>query len=119
MSSHRRRVKHFSRDFNARKALIAGGVVSLIEVGRIKTTLERAKEIRRQAEKLVTLGKKGNVNSLRLISARLMGNVDQSKKIINEIAPKFKNRNGGYTRIIKMGIRVGDKAPMALLEFVE
>lgn len=119
MSSHRRRVKRFSRDFNARKALITGGVCSLIEHGRIKTTLERAKEIRRHAEKLVTLGKKQNLSSLRLVISRLSGQVESSQKLVNEISKKFINRPGGYTRITKIGPRAGDKSPMAVLEFVE
>lgn len=119
MSSHRRRVKRFSRDFNSRKALITGGVGSLIEHGRIKTTVERAKEIRRHAEKLVTLGKKQDLSSFRLILARLSGNVDQTQKLVTEISKKFITRPGGYTRITKIGPRPGDKAPMAVLEFVE
>jgi large subunit ribosomal protein L17 len=119
MSSHRRRVKRFSRDFNARKALINGGVISLVEHGRIKTTVERAKEIRRHAERLVTLGKKQNLASFRLIAARLGGNTDQARKICTELSKKFLSRPGGYTRITKIGPRVGDKAPMAVLEFVE
>lgn len=119
MSSHRRRVKRFSRDFNARKALINGGVGSLVEHGRIKTTVERAKEIRRHAERLVTIGKKQDLASFRLILSRLSGNVEQAKKIVKEISIKFATRPGGYTRITKIGSRAGDKAPMAVIEFVE
>lgn len=119
MSSHRRRVKRFSRDFNARKALVTGAVGSLIEHGRIKTTVERAKEIRRHAEKLVTLGKKQDLASFRLVVARLSGNVGQAQKLVQDISKKFIARPGGYTRITKIGPRAGDKAPMAVLEFVD
>jgi len=119
MSSHRRRVKRFSRDFNSRKALVTGSIGALIEHGRIKTTVDRAKEIRRHTEKLVTLGKKQDLASFRLLVARLTGNVDQAQKLFKEISPRFATRPGGYTRITKIGPRAGDKAPMAVLEFVE
>jgi large subunit ribosomal protein L17 len=119
MSSHRRRAKRFSRDFNARKALITGAAGSLIEHGKIRTTVERAKEIRRYTEKLVTLGKKQDLASFRLLVARLSGNVDQARKLFKEISTKFIARPGGYTRITKIGPRAGDKAPMAVLEFIE
>jgi large subunit ribosomal protein L17 len=119
MASHRRRVKRFSRDYNARKALITGGAGSLIEHGRIKTTLDRAKEIRRYVEKLVTLGKKQDLASFRLLVSRLSGNVHQAQKLFKDISTKFATRSGGYTRITKIGPRAGDKAPMAVLEFVE
>lgn len=119
MSSHRRRVKRFSRDFNARKALINGGIVSLVEHGRIKTTVDRAKEIRRHAERLVTIGKKQDLASFRLILSRLSGNLPQAQKIVKELSVKFATRPGGYTRITKIGSRPGDKAPMAVIEFVD
>lgn len=119
MSSHRRRVKRFSRDFNARKALITGSIISLVEHGRIKTTVDRAKEIRRHAERLVTIGKKQDLASFRLILSRLSGNVEQAHKVVREISTKFASRPGGYTRITKIGSRPGDKAPMAVLEFLD
>ena len=75
-------------------------------------------EVRRQIEKAITLGKKNNLNSTRVLAARLADS-DSALKVVNDIAVRFKDRNGGYTRIIKVGIRPGDSAEMALLEFVD
>ncbi len=118
MSSHRRRIKHFSRASGPRKALIRGLVISLIEHGRIKTTVEKAKEIRRHAEKVVTLGKDAGTATRRLLLSRYP-NPKAIDAIINDISPRFKARPGGYTRIIKIGRRPGDTAEMAFLEFVD
>ncbi len=118
MASHRRLVKHFGRKFKARKALLRGLMKSLVEHGRIKTTLLKAKETRRQIEKAITLGKKANLNSTRVLSARLADS-DAAVKIVKDISVRMKDRPGGYTRIIKVGIRPGDKAEMAFLEFVD
>lgn len=118
MSSHRRLVKHFSRKSGPRKALIRGLMVSLVEHGRIKTTVAKAKELRRHIERVITLGKKDNLNSIRLISARL-ANPDAAVDLVKSIAPRFKDRAGGYTRVIKIGRRPGDSAEMAFLEFVD
>lgn len=118
MSSHRRLVKHFSRKSGPRKALLRGLMVSLVEHGRIKTTVARAKEVRRHIERVVTLGKKGDLNSLRLIIARL-ANKDMAMNLVKDISPRFKDRSGGYTRVIKIGRRPGDTAEMAFLEFVD
>lgn len=118
MSSHRRLVKHFSRKSGPRKALLRGLMVSLVEHGRIKTTVARAKEVRRHIEKAVTLGKKGDLNSLRLLIARL-ANKDMATELVKNISPRFKDRAGGYTRVIKIGRRPGDTAEMAFLEFVD
>ena len=118
MASHRRLVKHFSRKSGPRKALIRGLMNSLVEHGRIKTTVARAKEVRRHIEKAVTLGKKGDLNAIRLLVARL-ANKDLALSLVKEISPRFKDRNGGYTRVIKIGRRPGDTAEMAFLEFVD
>ena len=118
MSSHRRLVKHFSRKSGPRKALIRGLMHSLVEHGRIKTTVARAKEVRRHIERVVTLGRKGDLNSLRLIIARLASK-DMALEMVKNIAPRFKDRPGGYTRVIKIGRRPGDTAEMAFLEFVD
>ncbi len=118
MASHRRLVKHFGRKFKARKALLRGLMKSLVEHGRIKTTLLKAKETRRQIEKAITLGKKANLNATRVLSARLADS-DAALALVKDIAPRFKERPGGYTRIIKIGARPGDKAEMAFLEFVD
>ena len=114
MSSHRRLVKHFSRKSGPRKALIRGLMVSLVEHGRIKTTVARAKELRRHIERVVTLGKKGDLNSIRLVISRL-ANQDLGLDLVKNIAPRFKDRDGGYTRVIKIGRRPGDTAEMAVL----
>lgn len=118
MSSHRRLVKHFSRKSGPRKALLRGLMNSLVEHGRIKTTVARAKEVRRHIEKAVTLGKKGDLNSIRLLVARL-ANKDLALDLVKNISPRFKDRDGGYTRVIKIGRRPGDTAEMAFLEFVD
>lgn len=118
MASHRRLVKHFSRKSGPRKALIRGLMNSLVEHGRIKTTVTRAKEVRRHIEKAVTLGKKDNLNSIRLLISRLASQ-DAALAIVKTIAPRFKERDGGYTRVVKIGRRPGDTAEMAFLEFVD
>lgn len=118
MASHRRRVKHFSRKSGPRKALLRGLVVSLVEHGRIKTTLDRAKEVRRHVEKAITVGKKGDLSSTRLLMSRYP-NKDAVSSIVKDLSVRFKARPGGYTRIIKLGTRPGDKAEMAYLEFVD
>ena len=118
MASHRRLVKHFSRKSGPRKALLRGLMVSLVEHGRIKTTVTRAKEVRRHIEKAVTLGKKGDLNSIRLLIARL-ANKDMALDLVKNISPRFKDRSGGYTRVVKIGRRPGDTAEMAFLEFVD
>jgi len=118
MSSHRRRVKHFGRKFKARKALFRGLVSSLVEHGRITTTVDKAKELRRYVEKAITLGKKGDLATRRLLLARYPNNGVVST-IIDDLAVRFKVRPGGYTRIIKIGPRPGDMAEMAFVEFVD
>lgn len=112
-------VKHgFGRKTQARAALFKGLVASLIEHGRIRTTLAKAKEIRKHAERAVTLGKKGDLAARRLLIARI-GNAAVVDKLITDVSKRFASRPGGYTRIIKAGLRPGDMAPMALLEFVD
>lgn len=116
---HRRRTKYFSRKFNARKALWRGLIVSLVEHGRIKTTVDKAKELRRHVEKAITLGKKSDgVATRRLLLSRIP-NEGTVEKILSDISPRFKSRDGGYTRIIKIGRRPGDTAEMAFIEFVD
>jgi len=118
MASHRRRTRTFSRASKPRRALLRGLVISLIEHGRIKTTVERAKETRRDVEKAITLGKKGDLGATRLLMSRFP-NKDAVKSIVSDLAVRFKNRPGGYTRIIKIGRRPGDTAEMAFIEFVD
>ena len=118
MSSHRRRTKYFARDFNGRKALIRGLIISLVEHGRISTTVDRAKEARRHAEKAITVGKKGDMATYRLLLSRIP-HKPTIDTIIKDLSVRFKERPGGYTRIIKIGRRPGDTAEMAFLEFVD
>ena len=93
-------------------------LASLVEHERIRTTLEKAKELRPLAEKVVTRGKKDSLHSRRLV-ARLLPDRRHVTKLFDEIAPRFADRHGGYTRIVKLGPRKGDGAEMAFLEFVE
>lgn len=118
MSSHRRRVRRFSRKNTAKTALIRGLVQSVVEHGRIKTTVEKAKETRRHVEKAVTLAKKGDLATRRLLLSRYP-HKDTVSKLMGELTQRFTNRPGGYTRVIKIGVRPGDKAEMAFLEFVD
>jgi large subunit ribosomal protein L17 len=118
MSSHRRATKYFSRKFNARKALLRGLIVSLVEHGRIKTTVDKAKELRRHVEKAITVGKKGDLATRRLLMSRVP-NETTVNTIVTDLSKRFADRPGGYTRIIKIGRRPGDTAEMAFIEFVD
>lgn len=115
---HRKYTFKIGRTSAHRRSLLANAVCSLIEHGRISTTLVKAKEIRRVADKMVTQAKKGTLHARRLVIADLH-QVDKVGKLFSEIAPKYKTRQGGYTRIIKLGPRIGDAAEMCLIEFVE
>src|SRR3954467_4846192 len=102
-----------------RDALIANQTVSLIEHSRIKTTLAKAKAVRPFAEKMVTLGKKNTLHSRRIALGYLMHNEGAVKRLFGEVAPRCADRKGGYTRIVKLGQRYSDAAPMAFLEWVD
>ena len=101
-----------------RNAMLRGMVTYLLENGSIETTLTRAKEVRSVAEKMITLGKKNTLASYRQALAYITKE-DVAKKLFVEIAPKYENRNGGYTRIYKLGPRRGDAAEMAIITLVE
>jgi len=101
-----------------RKALLRNLVTSFLETGRIETTLTRAKETRSLAEKMITLGKTNTLHSRRQ-ALEFITKEDVVTKLFAEIAPKYAERNGGYTRIIQTGPRRGDAAPMAILELVD
>lgn len=100
-----------------RMALLRNLVTSFLETGRVETTLTRAKEASRLAEKMVTLGKTNTLHSRRQ-ALEFITKEDVVTKLFSEIAPKYADRNGGYTRIIQTGPRRGDAAPMAILELV-
>jgi large subunit ribosomal protein L17 len=115
---HQTKTVKLGRTAEHRKALLANQVCSLIEHQRIKTTLAKAKAVRPLAEKMVTLGKKGSLHARRTALATLRQK-DAVKKLFDEIAPRTVDRNGGYTRIIKLGQRKSDSAPVAFIEWVD
>jgi large subunit ribosomal protein L17 len=94
-------------------------VCSLIEHEQIKTTLPKAKDLRPLVERMITQGKKGSLHARRLALARLLGSQPLVQKLMGPLAERFKDRSGGYTRIVKTGNRYGDNAPMAVIEFVD
>jgi len=114
---HHSKIRKLGRTRNVRNALIRSLAEALIRNGKIKTTEAKAKELRPFIEKLVTKAKKGDLASIRLVTAKLAG-TGRANKLISEIAPKFKDRNGGYTRVIKLPARGGDGSAMAIIEFV-
>jgi large subunit ribosomal protein L17 len=115
---HLKRTAKLGRTSEHRNAMLANLVCSLIEHKRVTTTLAKAKAARSVAEKMVTLGKKGTLHHRRLAAARLHQEA-AAKTLFKEIAPAFKDRRSGYTRIIKLENRVGDAAPRAILEWVD
>jgi large subunit ribosomal protein L17 len=115
---HLKRTAKLGRTGEHRNAMLANLVCSLIKHKRVTTTLAKAKAARSVAEKLVTLGKKDTVHARRLVAARLHQE-DATKILFSEIAPAQKDRNGGYTRIVKMHQRQGDASQLAILEWVD
>lgn len=115
---HAVRGRKLGRTTSHRLALLRNQLASLVEHGRIKTTLAKAKELRPVAEKVITQGKHGTVQSLRRVR-RWLPDRTLVQKVSQEIAPRFAERNGGYLRIVKLGPRPGDGAEQALLEFVD
>src|SRR5215468_592031 len=115
---HGRVHRKLNRTAEHRRAMFANMCASLIKHEQIVTTLPKAKELRPIVEKLVTLGKKGGLALRRQAIAELR-DVDMAKKLFDVLAPRYKDRHGGYTRIIKAGFRYGDNAAMAVIEFVD
>jgi large subunit ribosomal protein L17 len=112
------------RSSDQRKALLRDLVTDLILNGQIETTLAKAKELKKLADRMVTLGKTDTLHSRRQAASFIRFEKDEEgkyavQKLFTEIAPKFANRNGGYTRVIKTGFRRGDAAPMAIISWVE
>ena len=101
-----------------RRAMLRQQVTDFLDNGKMETTITRAKEIKPLAEKMITLGKKGDLHRRRLAVARLRDK-DAVKLLFDEIAPSYAGRNGGYTRIYKLGTRIGDGAEMCILQLVE
>ena len=115
---HRRAGRKLGRDASHRKALYANLTASLIEHGRIKTTVAKAKEVRPVAEEMITLGRRGDIASRRRALAFLRSQ-DVVHKLFSDVGPRFADRAGGYARIVKIGQRQGDAAEMAYLELVD
>ena len=114
---HQRVMKKFGRSMEHRKALMKSLVTNLILVESIKTTLPKAKQARKDAEKMVTLARKGTLGARRLAASRLQ-QPKAVQKLFDKIVPAMEGRKGGYTRILKLGARKGDAAPMCLLQWV-
>jgi large subunit ribosomal protein L17 len=115
---HRKSGRQLNRNSSHRKAMFRNMACSLIEHEVIKTTVPKAKELKRVAEPLITLAKSDSVANRRLAFAR-MGSKNAVGKLFSEIGPRYQERPGGYTRILKCGFRAGDSAPMAFIELVD
>jgi large subunit ribosomal protein L17 len=115
---HGKRTIKLGRKSEHRNAMLANLVASLVLHGRVRTTLEKAKAARRLADRVITFGKKGTLHHRRLALAALRQK-DVVAKLFKDVAPQYQGRSGGYTRIVKLNQRIGDSAPLALLEWVE
>tara|TARA_Y200000002_G_C22466509_1_gene572681 strand:+ start:204 stop:641 length:438 start_codon:yes stop_codon:yes gene_type:complete len=115
---HKLGYKKLNRTSEHRKALIKNMLNSLIKYEQIKTTLPKAKVLKPQAEKIITLGKKVSLHNTKTLFTKLQDS-KSTNKVIKKLSKRYDKRNGGYTRIIKAGFRYGDNAPMAILEFVD
>jgi len=115
---HRKQGRKLNRTASHRKAMFANMSVALIEHEQIVTTLPKAKELRSVVDKLITLGKRGDLHARRQAVARTRDEA-AAKKLIEVLGPRYKDRNGGYTRVLKAGFRYGDNAPMAVIELVD
>ena len=110
--------KKLNRTSEHRKALLMNMLNSLIKYEQITTTLPKAKFLKPQADKIITLGKKDNLQNTRLLISKLQ-DINSANKVKKTLSKRYENRKGGYTRIIKAGFRYGDQAPMAVIEFIE
>jgi large subunit ribosomal protein L17 len=110
--------RKLNRTHEHRKAMFANMAGSLIEHEQIKTTLPKAKDLKRVVEKLITLGKRGDLHARRLADSRLKQDAHVAK-LFDVLGPRYKDRNGGYVRVLKAGFRYGDVAPMAIIELVD
>ena len=115
---HRHGLRKLNRTSSHREAMLRNMTVSLLRHEMIKTTLPKAKELRRVVEPIITLGKKPSLANRRLAFDRLRDR-DIVVKVFNELGPRYAKRNGGYLRILKFGFRIGDNAPMALVELMD
>jgi len=115
---HAKGYRRLNRTHEHRKALLANMAGSLIEHEQIKTTVPKAKELKRYVEKLITLGKRGDLHARRQAAAQLKQDKDVAK-LFDILGPRYKERSGGYTRVLKAGFRYGDNAPRAVIELVD
>ena len=115
---HAKTHRKFNRRSDHRRSMLANLAAALIKHEQIITTLPKAKDLRPVVEKLVTLGKRGDLHARRLAVARLR-DADLVKKLFEVIGPRYKERSGGYIRVIKAGFRYGDSAPVGVIEFVD
>jgi large subunit ribosomal protein L17 len=116
---HRKNKRKFSRRSGHRTSLLRNLCKSLINHEQITTTLPKAKDLRCVVEKLVTTGKGDSLHARRMLISKLGGSLQEVDKLLTILSPRYKERNGGYTRIIKAGFRQGDCAPMAIIQFVQ
>ena len=110
--------KKLNRTSEHRKALLKNMLISLIKYEQIKTTLPKAKFLRPQADKIITLGKKDTLHNTKILVSKLQ-DIKSANKVKKTLSKRYEKRSGGYTRIIKAGFRYGDNAPMAIIEFVD
>ncbi len=115
---HKRLGRRFNRDSGHRQAMFSNMAAALIRHEQIVTTLPKAKDLKRVVEKYITLAKRGDLNSRRLAASR-MGDDEMVKKLFDVLGPRYKDREGGYTRVLKAGFRYGDSAPRAVIELVD
>lgn len=115
---HGKKGRRFSRSSGHRQAMFSNMAAALIKHEQIVTTLPKAKDLKRVVDKYITLAKRGDLNSRRIAASRLRDE-DMTKKLFEVLGPRYKDRNGGYSRVLKAGFRYGDSAPRAVIELVD
>ena len=115
---HANGYRKLNRTHEHRKSMFANMACSLFEHEQIKTTLPKAKELKKISDKLITLAKRGDLASRRIVISRIKQEM-AAKKLFDVLGPRYKDRNGGYSRVIKAGFRYGDMAPMAIIELID
>jgi large subunit ribosomal protein L17 len=116
---HRMSGRKLNRTSSHRKAMFGNMAAALIKHEQIKTTLHKAKELRAVVDRLITLGKRGDLHARRIAISRLHGDKKLAEKLFGDLADRYRDRPGGYTRVVKAGFRYGDSAPMAIIELVD
>ena len=111
--------RKLNRTSSHRKAMFGNMAAALIKHEQIKTTLQKAKELRAVVDRLITLGKRGDLHARRIAISRLHGDKKLAEKLFGDLADRYRDRPGGYTRVVKAGFRYGDSAPMAIIELVD